>query len=140
MRIIREYPVDGTISARIPATRYSYVAWVGGNKIQEQFHPAGVPNIRLSFTPRRSSWNKTSFAGLELLSPRPSEILPRVLFSKSNNHPHHLIRLGIIIDRSNSFHPCHTQALYLLCSHLPLPRRHRQVSWQVQSPMVPSWI
>lgn len=34
---IHEYPVDGSMSVKVPAGSYIYVAWVGGNKFSGQF-------------------------------------------------------------------------------------------------------
>jgi hypothetical protein len=39
--VIREYPVNGSITEKIPAAWYSYVAWVGGKKFQGEFHLGG---------------------------------------------------------------------------------------------------
>jgi LysM repeat protein len=47
--IIREYPVDGTISEKIPAAWYSYVAWVGGLKFEGGFHLGGGSEHTITF-------------------------------------------------------------------------------------------
>lgn len=47
--VIREYPVDGKISARIPAAWYTYVAWVGGVKFVGGFHLGGGSEQTITF-------------------------------------------------------------------------------------------
>ena len=47
--IIREYPVDGSMSAKVPAGWYIYVAWVGGNRFDGQFKLRGDSNQTIIF-------------------------------------------------------------------------------------------
>ena len=47
--IIREYPVDGTVNAKVPAGWYIYVAWVGGNRFDGQFKLRGGSNQTIIF-------------------------------------------------------------------------------------------
>jgi LysM repeat protein len=37
VNVIREYPVDGSMTVKVPAAWYVYVAWVGGVKYEGQF-------------------------------------------------------------------------------------------------------
>jgi hypothetical protein len=36
--LIREYPVSGSMTVKVPAAWYVYVAWVGGVKYEGQFN------------------------------------------------------------------------------------------------------
>lgn len=47
--IIREYPVSGWTSVRVPAGWYIYVAWVGGKKFEGQFKLGGESDLNMSF-------------------------------------------------------------------------------------------
>jgi LysM repeat protein len=47
--IIREYPVDGSMSEKVPAGWYIYVAWVGGNRFDGQFNLRGGSNQTIVF-------------------------------------------------------------------------------------------
>ena len=46
---INEYPVDGKVSAMIPAGWYTYVAWVGGEKYVGQFNLYGGSDRTITF-------------------------------------------------------------------------------------------
>jgi LysM repeat protein len=47
--VIREYPVDGSMSVNVPNGWYIYVAWVGGEKYSGQFKLGGNSNPTLVF-------------------------------------------------------------------------------------------
>jgi len=47
--VINEYPVGGTINAKVPAGWYIYVAWVGGRKFEGQFKLGRDSNISMTF-------------------------------------------------------------------------------------------
>ena len=47
--VIREYPVEGTMSVKVPNAWYIYVAWVGGEKYSGQFKLGGGSNPTLIF-------------------------------------------------------------------------------------------
>jgi len=47
--VINEYPVDGTMSVKVPAGWYTYVAWVGGQKFAGQFSLYGDSNQTIIF-------------------------------------------------------------------------------------------
>jgi hypothetical protein len=47
--VINEYPVDGTMSVKVPAGWYVYVAWVGGQKFEGQFNLGGGSEHAITF-------------------------------------------------------------------------------------------
>jgi LysM repeat protein len=47
--VINEYPVDGTMSVKVPAGWYTYVAWVGGQKFAGQFNLPGDTSQTIIF-------------------------------------------------------------------------------------------
>jgi LysM repeat protein len=49
VEVINEYPVEGTMSVKVPAGWYIYVAWVGGQKFGGQFNLPGDSNQTLIF-------------------------------------------------------------------------------------------
>jgi len=51
--IIREYPVEGSMSVKEPAGWYIYVAWVGGQKFSGQFQLHGNSNQTITFYSNR---------------------------------------------------------------------------------------
>ena len=46
--VIREYPVEGTFTVKVPAGWYVYVAWVGGKKMVGQFNLPGETSVSLT--------------------------------------------------------------------------------------------
>jgi LysM repeat protein len=51
--VINEYPVSGTISVKVPAGWYVYVAWVGGQKFEGQFNLGGDSEHSITFYSNR---------------------------------------------------------------------------------------
>jgi LysM repeat protein len=47
--IIKEYPVSGSKTVKIPAARYSYVAWVGGKQFTGEFKLGASADISITF-------------------------------------------------------------------------------------------
>lgn len=47
--VINEYPVGGTMTVKVPAGWYVYVAWVGGEKFTGQFKLGGNTNHSITF-------------------------------------------------------------------------------------------
>ncbi|HEU0295051.1 MAG TPA: LysM peptidoglycan-binding domain-containing protein [Anaerolineales bacterium] len=48
-RIIKEYPVSGSKTVKIPAGRYSYVAWVGGTQFTGEFKLGATTDVTITF-------------------------------------------------------------------------------------------
>lgn len=49
IKVIREYPVSGSMSVDVPAGWYIYVAWVGGQKFSGQFKLRGDSSHTITF-------------------------------------------------------------------------------------------
>lgn len=49
VKVIREYPVSGSMNVDVPAGWYIYVAWVGGKKFSGQFNLTGDSSQTLTF-------------------------------------------------------------------------------------------
>jgi len=47
--VINEYPVEGTMSVKVPTGWYTYVAWVGGQKFAGQFKLSGDSSQTIVF-------------------------------------------------------------------------------------------
>jgi LysM repeat protein len=47
--VINEYPVNGTMSVKVPAGWYDYVAWVGGQKFEGSFKLGGESEHSMTF-------------------------------------------------------------------------------------------
>jgi len=52
-KVINEYPVEGTMSVKVPAGWYLYVAWVGGEKLSGEFKLGGDANRTMTFYPNK---------------------------------------------------------------------------------------
>ena len=57
INVIREYPVEGTMSEKVPVGWYTYVAWVGGQKFSGQFQLHGDGNKTITFYSNRVTVN-----------------------------------------------------------------------------------
>ena len=51
--VIREYPVGGTTTVKIPVAWYAYVAWVGGQKFEGSFNLGGDSTHSITFYSNR---------------------------------------------------------------------------------------
>ncbi|MEW6028668.1 MAG: LysM peptidoglycan-binding domain-containing protein [Chloroflexota bacterium] len=49
LTVIREYPVSGSMTVKVPAGWYVYVAWVGGEKFVGQFNLRGDAEVSITF-------------------------------------------------------------------------------------------
>lgn len=49
LSVIREYPVNGTMTVKVPAGWYVYVAWVGGVKFVGEFNLRGDSDVSITF-------------------------------------------------------------------------------------------
>lgn len=52
-KVIHEYPVEGSMSVKVPAGWYLYVAWVGGEKLSGEFKLGGGSNRIMTFYPNK---------------------------------------------------------------------------------------
>jgi LysM repeat protein len=57
VKVINEYDVSKSMTVKVPSGWYVYVAWVGGQKYEGQFHLAGDSDYTLTFYNNKISGN-----------------------------------------------------------------------------------